>query len=261
MSNTCKPLMRRLASRLGTLPERIAAARVAILTALLMTTLGGCVQLAGDGDARVYFLSPKSSFDRLPAATANWQLVVEEPAPAGGLDTARIAVHPRPFEIRYYRAARWAARAPAMVQTLIVESFENSGRLPGATRPGSAIRPDFRLRVELREFQAEYAASNDADIDDPSQDAAMPTVHVALAAQLVHRDQRRIVGSQRFALRISAESGALPAVVAAFDTALGGVLKELVSWTLACGEHATAAMHADGDEGADGEDDGVTCPA
>jgi len=245
VSRVCAALMTRLAARL-------AAALPGLMAAAMAATLAGCVQLVGDGDARVYFLSPKSHFDTLPARPASWQLVVEEPAPAGGLDTARIAVHPQPFEIRYYSAARWAARAPAMVQTLIVESFENSGRLPGATRPGSAIRPDFRLRVELREFQAEYAA---ADADDVGGGAASPVVHVALVAQLVHRDRRRIVGSRRFAVRVTAESGALPAVVAAFDAALGRVLKELVGWTLACGERAAGAT------GGSREDGGVTCPA
>ncbi len=50
--------------------------------------------------------------------------------------------------------------------------------------------------------------------------------------------QRAIIGSQRFTRRIAAKADSLEDIVAAFDDALGKVLKELVTWTLKSGQAA-----------------------
>ncbi|MFQ5958353.1 MAG: ABC-type transport auxiliary lipoprotein family protein, partial [Alphaproteobacteria bacterium] len=85
-----------------------------------------CVDvLPGQGEPpKLFTLSPKSTFpDGLPHA--DWQLVVEIPVTAESLNTSRIAVRRDPLSLQYYKGARWTERAPVMVQTLLVESFEN----------------------------------------------------------------------------------------------------------------------------------------
>ncbi|HAJ45956.1 MAG TPA: hypothetical protein DCL54_05180, partial [Alphaproteobacteria bacterium] len=102
----------------------------------------------------LYVLSPKSTFpEDLPSV--NWQLVVEEPSAARGLDTDRIAIAPTDLEVKYFPEARWADRAPRMVQSLIIQSFENSKRIVSVVRQQLGLRSDFVLKSELREFQAE----------------------------------------------------------------------------------------------------------
>ncbi len=59
-----------------------------------------------------------------------------------------------------------------------------------------------------------------------------------LNAKLVQMPQRTIIGSQRFTRRIKAKADTLEDIVAAFDDALGKVLKELVTWTLKSGQAA-----------------------
>src|SRR5712671_4897686 len=76
----------------------------------------------------LYTLSPKSTFAaELPQV--GWQLVVEEPSAAKGIDTDRIAIAPTPLEVKYFPNARWADRAPKMVQTLMIQSFENTKKI------------------------------------------------------------------------------------------------------------------------------------
>ncbi len=200
---------------------RPAPARFAILLMSLMT-LGGCAQLIPQGPASdLYNLTPKSTFPQdLP--TVNWQLVVEEPVAAGGLDTDRIALRPSPTELKYFAGARWSERAPRMVQTLLVESFENTGHIMAVGRQVIGLRSDFNLKTELREFQAEY-------FDGTQQP---PQIRVRINAKVVAQPRQAIVGSQTFEALVESEGNNVAAIVQGFDEALGQVLKELVSWVL-----------------------------
>jgi len=193
------------------------------------TALAGCgvgELLPGQGPPpRLFRLSPKSTFDT-DIPTVDWQLVIEEPISPTGLSTTRIPLQRRAVELEYYARANWTDRAPAMVHTLAVESFENSGRIVAVGRESLGLRSDFILKLDLREFQTEY-----------SGDGA-PDAHVNINAKLVQMPKRTIIGSQRFARRVPAGSDTLEDIVEAFDDALGKVLKELVGWTLRTGQAA-----------------------
>lgn len=208
-------------------PRRVFLRGVSALS--LTAALSGCgvgKLLPGQGPPpRLFRLSPKSTFDAdLP--TVDWQLVIEEPISPTGLSTTRIPLQRRAVELEYYARANWTDRAPAMVHTLTVESFENSNRIVAVGRESLGLRSDFILKLDLREFQTEYSG------DGP------PDAHVRLNAKLVQMPQRTIIGSQRFTRRVPASADTLEEIVAAFDDALGKVLKELVTWTLKTGQAA-----------------------
>ena len=57
-----------------------------------------------------------------------------------------------------------------------------------------------------------------------------------LHAKLVKMPQRVIVGSEKFDSVVEAEADRLDEIIAAFDEALGKVLKRLVEWTLITGD-------------------------
>ena len=119
--------------------------------------------------------------------------------------------------------------APKMVQTLIIESFENSGRIVAVGRESVGLRADFTLKTELREFQVDY-------IKDGT-----PRARVAGSAKLVRMPKRMIVGSWANQSYVRAEDSTLEAVVAAFDESLGKVMKRLVTWTLIRGQEVVQA--------------------
>ena len=208
-------------------PRRVFLRGIGALS--LASALSGCgvgELLPGQGPPpRLFRLSPKSTFDPdLP--TVDWQLVIEEPISPTGLSTTRIPLQRRAVELEYYARANWTDRAPAMVHTLTVESFENSNRIIAVGRESLGLRSDFILKLDLREFQTEYSG------DGP------PDAHVRLNAKLVQMPQRTIIGSQRFTRKITAKADTLEDIVAAFDDALGKVLKELVAWSLRSGQNA-----------------------
>jgi cholesterol transport system auxiliary component len=200
-----------------------------VLRAALILPLAGAlaaceVAIPGQGPAPdLYRLTPKSTFaPDLP--TVKWQLLLEQPLTNASIDTTRIGLQRSSTRVQYYARASWSDRAPQMIQTLMIESFENSGRIVAVGRDSVALRADYILKSDLREFQAEY-------ISGPK-----PRVHITIIARLVKMPRRAIIGSEKFDVVIEAPADTMEAIIAAFDEALGKVLKRLVEWTLVTGE-------------------------
>lgn len=206
----------------GRAPGLRAAA--ALTAALALTGCAGFQQItAVTTPAELYTLTPKSTFDpAMPQVAA--QLVVEEPTAASGVNTDRIAVMPNPLRMQYFPVARWVDRAPLMVQTLLLESFENSGRIPAVGRSAVGLRADYSLVTDLREFQARLPAG--ASPEDTVE------VLVRLNIKIVDSRTDRIVGSRSFEDDERAASDAMLDVALAFDGALGTVMRRAVEWTL-----------------------------
>ena len=173
----------------------------------------------------LYRLTPKSTFAAdLP--TVEWQLLLESPLTNASIDTTRIGLRRSSTSVEYYARSSWSDRAPEMIQTLMIESFENSERIVAIGRDSIALRADYILKTDLREFQAEYIAG------------PVPQVHLALIARLVKMPRRAIIGTKKFESVVEARADTMEAVITAFDLALGKVLKRLVEWTLITGEEA-----------------------
>ncbi|MFQ5774967.1 MAG: ABC-type transport auxiliary lipoprotein family protein [Kiloniellaceae bacterium] len=184
------------------------------------------VRVPGQGPPPdLYRLTPKSTY-REDLPTVSWQLVLEKPLANAGIDTTRIALQRTPMQIEYYAKSGWSDRAPLMIQTLMIESFENSGRIVAVGRDVVGLRADFVLKSELREFQAEYFGGK------------LPRVRVGISVRLVQMPRRAIIGSKSFEHVVTAEADTIDAIIAAFDESLGKVLRRLVEWTVLTGEAA-----------------------
>ncbi len=203
--------------------------------AVAVMTSAGCSSIfpGTERDPPMLFdLSPKSTFaPNLPKV--RWQLIVEVPIAAAGLSSSRIALKRHPLRLEYYAKTSWTDLAPKMVQTLIVESFENSGKIVSVGRESAGLRSDFVLKTELREFQADYTggAKNGAK-------GGAPRVRVRINAKLVLMPQRTIIAGVTIEKFITAKSNSMSAIVTAYDSALGKTLKGLVAWTLRTGHKA-----------------------
>ena len=210
--------------------------RCLVCTAVLSTLLAACVELPGSGDpSRLYVLTPKNTFpENLP--TVDWQLLVEVPISAAGLNTARIAARHSPIELNYIGAANWTDFAPRMVQTLIVESFENTGRIVGVGRESIGLRSDYLLKTEVREFQAEFSGPKPSATQTADAGASPPAVRVHINAKLIKMPQRPIIASQTFEHVVKSSENSMDSIISPFDQGLGKALKEIVVWTLTNGE-------------------------
>ena len=193
-----------------------------VLFCLLLTVCAvyaGCAGLPKQGPApNLYSLSPKSTFaPDLPRVTE--QIALALPVTSRALDTDRIALRPGPLEYRYYKDVRWTGSLPAMLQTLLLESFENSGAAPAVGREASLLRTDYLLLTDIREFQA----------DDFGPGA--PRANVRVAFKIVRQPEARILDAMSFSAEVEAGSGA-QGMVSAFDQALGSVLRQGVEWSI-----------------------------
>jgi cholesterol transport system auxiliary component len=191
-------------------------------TALVLLA-SGCADLPFNRPpAELFVLSSKNTFDRsLPEAT--WQLSIDVPIAEAGINTSRIAVRRTPLRLNYFEGVNWSDIAPRMIQTLMVESFENSERIIGVGRQNISLRADYSLVTELREFQAETVPGR------PAQ------VRVRLNAKLIRLPQRIIISGANPEAVVTIKGEGIDNIVAAYDEALGRVLKKTVSWTLKAG--------------------------
>ena len=194
---------------------------------LLAMALSGCTGLSSLTNAAeptdLYLLTPKSTFDpSLPRVRQ--QIVVTEPTATAAVSNDRITVQPTPLEVRFLPGARWVDRAPLIIQSLLIESYENSGKVDAVGRSAIGLRPDFLIVTDVREFQARLP--NTGDPDAPLE------AHVRLNIKIVDSVTDKIIASRSFEEYFAAASDAPPDIVAAFDEALGDTLRDAVEWSV-----------------------------
>ena len=91
----------------------------------------------------------------------------------------------------------------------VLGTLEDSGKIPAAARQGSGIAADYRLVMDIRHFQAEYAG------------AALPSVVIEVSAKLLHAQDQAVVGSRSFRHAQPAGGTDVALVADAFSQALG----------------------------------------
>jgi cholesterol transport system auxiliary component len=188
---------------------------------VIVLALTGCSGLfGGSAPAHLYRVTPKSTYPaNLPHRPV--QILVDVPLAPAGLDSSRIALSRSAVSIDYFADSEWTDRAPLLVQTALVESFENSGTINAIDRESVGLRADFILKTEIRHFEAVYDSPN-----------GPPDVWAAINVRLVNPSNRDIVAQSSFERRQQASANDVPNVIAAFDEALGGVMKDIVVWTV-----------------------------
>jgi cholesterol transport system auxiliary component len=207
------------------MPAAVPRLLCAALFALSITSVTGCAGFATLKSVTEptdrYDLTPKSTYDpSLPTIAA--QLVVEEPTAASSVNTDRIAIKPNHYQVQYFPRARWVDRAPLLVQTMLVESFENTGKVAAVGRQAIGLSSDFTLVTDLREFQAAVGEGENSPI----------AVTVQLNMKIVQEPLGLIVASKSFMHRVPEVSSEMISVVTAFDTALGKTMRQAVEWTV-----------------------------
>ena len=195
---------------------------------LVMASIAGITGCAGLATLKkvteptdLYDLTPKSTYDeQLPEITA--QVVIEEPTAASYVNTDRIAIKLNSYQVQYFPDARWVDRAPLLVQTMLVESFENTGKVTAVGRRAIGLSADFTLVTDLREFQA---------VEGEGEGSPIIAI-VQLNMKIVQEPLGLIVASKSFVYREPAASSEMLAVVHAFDVALGKTMGHSVDWAV-----------------------------
>ena len=206
-----------------------AFARVAVLAAPLL--LGAC-SLLGAGDREpgtIYAPAPRIQADAA-WPRVDWQLSVNPPTAPRTVDTFRIAVRPVPGELQVYAGASWARAPSDMVEDVVLRTLEDSGRVPGVARRGSGIAPDYRLLLDLRRFEADYAGGE------------RPVATIELHAKLMHAREQGIAASRTFLVAEPAAATDVASVADAYTRALETLGRDVAGWTLEAGQAHARTM-------------------
>jgi cholesterol transport system auxiliary component len=189
---------------------------------LLALTLTGCSGLLAPSGAppKIYTLSAPREFAS-NAPEASWQLLIAMPAAVNDVNTTRIAIIPAPSRMDYYADVTWADRPPAMLQELLLQSFDRSGRIAAVQRQSGGLKSDFLLATEIEDFEVDNAA-------------AEPSTHIRVSARLVRSRDRAIVATRNFDATVPS-GNSFDGAIAAFDSGLQSVLPQMVDWTLTQG--------------------------
>src|SRR5439155_4347300 len=173
-------------------PMTVLAVRISRrwISGATLLSLSACTSLLGLYPApHLYRVTPKSTFPaNLPHPPI--QLLVDLPLAPAGLDSSRIALSRSAVSIDYFADSAWTDSLPLVVQTVLIESFENSGAIAAIDRESIGLRADFILKTEIRHFEALYDSPNGA-----------PEVWVAIIVRLVNPAGRDIVAHASFERR------------------------------------------------------------
>jgi cholesterol transport system auxiliary component len=147
---------------------------------------------------------------------------VDIPTASESLDTDRIALIRDRTRFDYYANSLWTDRVPLLMQTLLVEAFENDGSISQVARDAQTLTPDCLLQTEIRRFEAVYGGPGDQ----------LPMAVTALDLSLVRMPDHRMLGRTLITESAPASLNSVDSVIEAFDVAVGKLLRQCVAWTM-----------------------------
>lgn len=193
---------------------------IIVLTTLLLT---GCSGLLTSNQSVDQFYTVNAIYYETDNENdyVDSTIVIQNAGVSKGLEGHKIMLMHSPQRLDYYAHARWSNILSAMVQTSLVESFENSEALLRVGSDRSGIRPDYLLLLEIQDFQAEYQEENQP-----------PVVHIKIVAKLVHYPDRTLAASLMVETYQQAKENELSDIIVAFDEAFAGAQAMLIEETL-----------------------------
>lgn len=213
-----------------------APLRLILLASLPL--LAACSLLGGGKPGRItVYAPPPQAAPGTDWPQVSWQLGIAKPSAPRMIDSPRIAVRPQPQELQVYRDVLWSMPATDMLESSVLAVLEDSGRVPGVARLTSGVHSDYRLVMDIRRFEADYAGK------------AVPDATIEVNAKLLHSQSQRVAATQTFVQRHPASGTATDAVVPAFAQALGRISQDIAGWSLISGQADHHALTAAGSNG------------
>ncbi|MBB4039755.1 cholesterol transport system auxiliary component [Microvirga flocculans] len=143
------------------------------------------------------------------------QVLVNEPAALQQLSTQQILVKDASGSVSFIGGGQWADNLPRLIQTRLINTFENASQIRGVSRPSSGAVADVQLVSELRRFE----------IATPENEAV-----VEISVKIVADQNGRIVSGRIFRAGVPASAVDAPNAARALDEALSVVMLDIVRW-------------------------------
>ncbi|WP_339759666.1 ABC-type transport auxiliary lipoprotein family protein [uncultured Sulfitobacter sp.] len=195
--------------------------RAAIIGAL--STLSGCTAITSLNSAA----APLDTYDLRPAAGSksggrrSRTLLVARPQASAALATDRIMIKPDAVSITYLPDARWVDELPAVLQSLLIRSISETGRIAYVGRSDAGPIPDKALLVRIDAFEVNALGNGTFDVT------------VDLDLTMINDSTQRVVASRRFSKTVQVGSDQVTEIVGAFQTVLNDLLPAMSDWAIA----------------------------
>lgn len=192
---------------------RLAAALARALVIASLALVAGCA--AFKPPSSTFDLAAPQEFPKL-RGSSRAQLLILEPTAIKTLDGVDIVVRPAHNQLEILARAQWPDRLPKLVQARLVETFENTGRIRAAAKPGQGLLIDYQLGADIRAFDANVAAGS---------------AEVVLSVKLISDRTGRVVASRVFTATAPLSGTDPDAVVGALNRAFDDAARDIVNWT------------------------------
>ncbi|HET7883379.1 MAG TPA: ABC-type transport auxiliary lipoprotein family protein [Acetobacteraceae bacterium] len=192
-----------------------------MLIAPCVASVACCSVLSSPPAPQIYRISPVAE-QHSRSRTLRKRLVVDIPTASESLDTDRIALVRDRTRFDYYANSLWTDRVPVLVQTLLIDAFENDGSIAEVARDARTVTPEYVLGTEVRQFEALYDSGSNQT----------PVAVVALDLRLVKMPDHRMLGHTLVTEQSMAGKNSVDSLVEAFDAAVGKVVLQCVAWTV-----------------------------
>lgn len=142
--------------------------------------VAGLERMTGGGakpQQRIFDLPPAQDF-AAPSKLPTGQLIIPEPTSLALLDTDKILLRYPDGDRPGFAGAQWPDMLPKVVQSRVIQSFENAGYLRAIGRQPEGMTGDYTLLLDLRSFYV---------LVEPT-----PTAVVEIASKIVTPDGKMI---------------------------------------------------------------------
>lgn len=180
--------------------------------------LSGLERMTGgskQSTAPVVDLSPVKKFPDI-AKVPEGQLVVPEPDVVGSVFNDQVAVVTPAGARSTALVAKWPDTLSRVVQSRVVQSFENAGYLKVVGHQPDMFKADYQLLIDLRSFQIVASQS--------------PTAEIAFSAKIIG-ESGQILGARLFSASVPASLSDAASAAEALNRAFDKVIGDLVAWT------------------------------
>ncbi len=194
------------------------------LLPLATLVIGACSSLTGTKEPfTVYAPRYTAPADAAKGISVQWQLSIDTPVASDALDTTRMLVMPSPGALETYKGARWSDTAPLLLRSLMVQAFQQSGRISGVGVSTSGLHGDYLLATDLYDFETQYRDGS-------------PHAVIRLNVKLTDSSTNRIAAARAFEADAPVAGSQAAGAAAAFDQALAELLPSIVDWALTEGD-------------------------
>lgn len=185
---------------------------LAIAAALLLAGCGG----GSNKILAIYELSAASSAPVSQSTSA--QILVPEPRALQSLASEKIAVKPTAMTISYYPQVSYQDAAPKVLQRVLLDTFQNTGRVRAVGLPGQSLLINYQVVTEIRAFQVETYGGNRARVE--------------VAVKLLDDSDGRVLRTRTFDTVVPISGDDVETAAEGMNEATRRAALDIVAWTL-----------------------------